>query len=91
MIRPATSKFIATTACILMLVGCSDESDRMRGKFVAGCMQGGAPEPICRCVYTKLEAKYSLADIEQMSNAYETPPETMMRDIIQFAMACDAR
>jgi len=91
MIQPATSKFIAATALILTLPGCSDESDRMRGKFVSGCMKGGAPEPVCRCVYTKLEAKYSLAEIEQMSDAYEMPPETMMRDIIQFAMACDAR
>lgn len=85
---------IAMTAAfvsLLALGGCSSEADRIRGEFIAGCINGGGPKSICACVFDKMESKFDLEEIEAMSSAYELPPQNVMKDVMAFALQCQKR
>lgn len=73
---------------LLALVGCSDESSQTRGEFLSGCVQSGAPKPICACMFEKLEEKYSPAELKAMTRNYVDPPEGLLQEVVQSAQAC---
>jgi hypothetical protein len=77
-----------TAMALVTLAGCSDENSQVRGKFLSGCVQGGASKSICSCMFEKLEEKYSPAEMKTMNNQYGTPPEQLIEDVLASAMVC---
>ncbi|WPD44486.1 hypothetical protein SD209_32165 [Pseudomonas aeruginosa] len=71
-----------------MVAGCSDENSKVRGQFLAGCLQGGAPKAICACTFEKLEAIYSPAELKALNKAYTAPPEAFLKAVMAAAKAC---
>jgi len=83
----------ATFAVLLMaalMSGCSDENSKVRGQFLAGCIQGGAPKAICACTFKKLEASYSPAQLRTFNNPNSAPPEAFLMTVVIAAKACQA-
>jgi hypothetical protein len=83
----------ATFAVLLMAVlvsGCSDENTKVRGQFLAGCIQGGAPKAICACTFEKLEAIYSPAELKALNKPSTAPPEAFLKAMVASAQACQA-
>ena len=70
------------------LAGCSDENSNLRGQFLAGCIQGGAPKSICSCTFEKLEKKYSHAELVALSDPYKKPADGVMKYVIQSTLQC---
>lgn len=73
-----------------LVAGCSDENSKVRGQFLAGCIQGGAPKAICTCTFEKLEAIYSPAELKALNKPYATPPEHFLKALMASAQACQA-
>ena len=71
-----------------LLFGCSDENKEVRGEFLAGCVQGGAPKCICSCTFEKLQEKYTPEELKLLSRSMSAPPERFIKDVIGSAMAC---
>lgn len=71
-----------------LIFGCSDENKEVRGEFLAGCVQGGAPKSICSCTFEKLEEKYTPKELKQLSSAMAAPPESFVKDVLASAMMC---
>lgn len=69
-------------AAILLLMGCSDENSHARGHFLSGCVQSGAPKVICQCVFQKLEAKYSPAELRSGKS------DKLLQDVVIAANVC---
>ena len=70
------------------LAGCSDENSNLRGQFLAGCIQGGAPKYICSCTFEKLEEKYSHAELVALSDPYKKPADSVMKYVMQSTLQC---
>lgn len=73
-----------------LVSGCSDENSKVRGQFLAGCIQGGAPKAICACTFEKLEAIYSPAELKALNKPYAAPPESFLKAVMASARACQA-
>lgn len=71
-----------------IIYGCSDENKVVRGEFLAGCVQGGAPKSICSCTFEKLEEKYTPDELKQLSRSMAMPPQKFLKDVMNYAMAC---
>ncbi|MBD9415244.1 hypothetical protein IB234_11835 [Pseudomonas sp. PDM16] len=71
----------------LVLAACSDENSKVRGEFLAGCVQGGAPKSTCSCVFEKLQDVYTTAELQQMNRAYP-PDQRVIKDALKFALEC---
>lgn len=74
----------------IVLAGCESKAKR---EFNAGCQSSGTDRSTCSCVYDKLEARYSPAVMQQLSeqhlNQFVLPPdfaESMLR-----AQYCQSR
>jgi hypothetical protein len=81
---------IAVVLGLLAIAGCSDENSKLRGQFLAGCIQGGVSKAICACTFEKLAGKYSPTELKALSvNA--NPPNSFLRDTVGFAQACQAK
>lgn len=80
----------AALLCLLALVACSDENSKLRGQFIAGCIQSGAPKSICACTFKKLEEQYSPAELQKINTPYKAPPESFVKDTMRAALACQA-
>ncbi|MBB4868277.1 hypothetical protein HNP46_007200 [Pseudomonas nitritireducens] len=74
----------------VLVSGCSDENSKVRGQFIAGCIQGGAPKAICACTFEKLEASYSPAELKAFNKPYTAPPEVFLKSMMAAARACVA-
>lgn len=74
----------------LVLAGCSDEYTDIRGQFIYGCVQGGTPKSLCICTFEKLAEKYPAQALNELNTPGKTPPDSFMRDVMQFALACKA-
>ncbi|WP_282282185.1 hypothetical protein [Pseudomonas sp. PS02302] len=81
------TKTLLSLAALILLASCSDENRKVRGQFIAGCMNGGASKSLCQCTFEKLEAKYSPTELQAV-NQSATPSEKIMQDVLHFAMAC---
>ncbi|QIE89762.1 hypothetical protein [Pseudomonas nitroreducens] len=79
---------LAVFLCFLTLAACSDENSKLRGQFIAGCIQGGAPKSICACTFKKLEEQYSPAELQKLNTPYKAPPESFVKDTMRAALAC---
>lgn len=73
-----------------LIYGCSDENKEVRGEFLAGCVQGGAPKSICSCTFEKLEEKYTPGELKQLGRSMAAPPERFLKDVMTSAMACQS-
>lgn len=82
--------FYLSSVCFLGLIACSDPGSRIRGEFLAGCMQGGAPEEVCVCSYARLSAKHSEEELEAVARGNRTVPESLLDDVIESALACSS-
>ncbi len=76
--------------CLFMAFACSDPSSRIRGEFMSGCMQGGAPEEVCECSYARLSPKHSEEELEAVARGNRTVPESLLDDVIESALACSS-
>ncbi|WP_448653546.1 hypothetical protein ACSHWC_10475 [Pseudomonas fluorescens] len=81
-------KLSLALACVFLMAGCSDENKVVRGEFLAGCVQGGAPKSICSCMFEKLEEKYSPAQLKELNRPMARPSDSFMRDIKASAQVC---
>ena len=55
------------------LAACSDsKATKIKGDFLAGCVQSGASKAICFCVYEKIEKKYTTQDLLELENTQNT-------------------
>lgn len=73
-----------------LVSGCSDENSKVRGQFLAGCLQGGAPKAICACTFEKLEAIYSPAELKAFNKPFAAPTEVFLKAVVASAKACQA-
>jgi len=71
-----------------LIHGCSDENKVVRGEFMAGCVQGGAPKSICSCTFEKLEGKYTPDELKVLNRPMAAPPQKFLEDVVTFALAC---
>ena len=71
----------------LLLTGCADESTRLRGEFIAGCMQGGTPNALCQCIFEKLAARYPAQTLQALHQGQRLPGSTMAA-VAESAIAC---
>lgn len=81
------TKTLLSLTALILLAGCSDENHKVRGQFIAGCMNGGASKALCQCTFEKLEAKYSPTQLQAV-NQSATSSGKVMQDILKFAMVC---
>lgn len=81
-------KYVLLLLASGIIYGCSDENKVVRGEFLAGCVQGGAPKSICSCTFEKLEEKYTPDELKQLSRSMAMPPQKFLKDVMSFAMAC---
>lgn len=81
------NKYLALLASMLLITACSDENSKIRGEFIAGCMNGGSSKAVCACTFEKLEAKYSPSELLGI-NRLTVPPESFLKEAIQSAQAC---
>lgn len=80
-------KYLALLTSLLLISACSDENSKIRGEFIAGCMNGGSSKTVCACTFEKLETKYSPAEMRGI-NRLAAPPESFLREAFQSAQAC---
>lgn len=80
-------KYLALLASLALITACSDENSKIRGEFIAGCMNGGSSKAVCACTFEKLETKYSPAELRKI-NSLSAPPESFLREVFQAAQAC---
>lgn len=71
----------------LSITACSDENSKVRGEFLAGCVQGGASKALCSCIFEKLEDTYTTAELQKLNKTYP-PPQRFVEDTITFALEC---
>lgn len=74
-------RFSSLFFCVLVLAGCSDPHSRIRGEFLAGCLQGGASKSICSCTFDKLAVEYG----DQLEN---TAPSQLISSMTRSAQEC---
>lgn len=79
---------LTLTLALLMLAGCSDEYSTVRGQFIAGCVQGGAPKDICACTFKGLEKEYTPQELKQLNTTGQAPPESFLRNVVHLAQQC---
>lgn len=72
---------------LLLLAACTDDNARLRGEFVAGCVQGGSPKAACECLFRKIAERYSPQEFFAL-NQTRTPPESFKQIIGQSVLAC---
>ncbi len=80
-------KYLALLAFLALITACSDENSKIRGEFIAGCLNGGSSKAVCTCTFEKLETKYSLSELRGI-NRLAVPPESFLKEAIQSAQAC---
>ncbi|WP_426944564.1 hypothetical protein ACP4J5_02530 [Pseudomonas oryzihabitans] len=80
-------KSLALLASLLLITACSDDNSKIRGEFIAGCMNGGSSKAVCACTFEKLETKHSPAELRGI-NRLAAPPESFLKEAIQSAQAC---
>ncbi|MDH0897618.1 MULTISPECIES: hypothetical protein [unclassified Pseudomonas] len=73
----------------LTITACSDENSKVRGEFLAGCVQGGASKAICSCVFEKLEKVYTSEELRNLKKTYP-PSEEFMKNTLKSAFECNA-
>ena len=78
-------RFLILLSALFIMISCSDKNDELKGQFVAGCMQGGAPKSACMCIYEKLEEKYTA---EEMQGLNVSPTEDFIKLTIESARVC---
>ncbi|WP_263258997.1 hypothetical protein [Pseudomonas oryzihabitans] len=80
-------KYLALLASLLLITACSDENSKIRGEFIAGCMNGGSSKTVCTCTFEKLETKYSPSELQAI-NHLASPTESFLREAVQLAKTC---
>ena len=85
---PMLGTILLTT---IVLAGCESKAKR---EFNAGCQSGGTDRSTCSCVYDKLEARYSPAVMQQLSeqhlNQFVLPPD-FAESMLRAAQYCQSR
>lgn len=81
------NKYLTFLASMLLITACSDENSKIRGEFIAGCMNGGSSKAVCTCTFEKLEMKYSPSEMRGI-NRLAVPPESFLKEAIKSAQAC---
>ena len=80
-------KYLALLASLALITACSDENSKIRGEFIAGCLNGGSSKAVCTCTFEKLETKYSPSELRGI-NRLAVPPESFLREAFQSAKTC---
>jgi hypothetical protein len=75
---------------ISVITGCSDENTKLKGQFLAGCVQSGVSKSICVCTFDKLEGKYSQTELKAISTERTTLPSSFVKDLAVAARTCQA-
>lgn len=68
-----TSMALALSLSMLVLAGCSDENSKLKGQFLAGCVDSGSSESYCACALEKLEVQYSPDELSKWNNTGVPP------------------
>lgn len=70
------------TAAALLVAACDG---KVRSEFVAGCMNQGAPELKCDCLYDKLKDKYGVDGLKDMQHGETMPPGFVEASVVGAA------
>lgn len=65
-------RLVSLFFCVFALAGCSDPHSKIRGEFLAGCIQSGTSKSICTCAFEKVENHYG-AQLENTAPAQVSP------------------
>lgn len=79
---------ITLAALMMLLQGCGDESSRVKGEFIRGCIQTGGTKSACNCVYDKFTDKHEAMELEKLSAPTTKPTDQVVQDLANAAMAC---
>lgn len=80
-------KLVAALFIGLLLTGCSSEEDKVRGEFLAGCVQGGSSKKMCRCMFDKMTDSLTDQEMVQMNRGGALTPQILDKTI-RAGMAC---
>ena len=79
---------ITLAVLVTLLQGCGDESSRVKGEFIRGCIQSGGMKSTCSCVYDKFTDKYEAAELEKLSTPTTKPTDLVLQHLANAALAC---
>lgn len=79
---------ITLAALMMLLQGCGDESSRIKGEFIRGCIQTGGTKSACSCVYEKFTEKYDVTELERLSTPTIKPTDSVAQNFTRAALAC---
>jgi len=74
---------------VVYAAGCSSEYSKSKGLFLSGCIQSGASEKVCRCIFKELEKEYTLGDIQR--NVFNRQTPEFKEYAAQATMTCMSR
>jgi hypothetical protein len=70
------------------LFACTnDESSKIKGDFLAGCVSSGASKSVCKCIYSKLQEKYTDEELIRI-NSSRSLTEDFVNDSVNAAQEC---
>jgi hypothetical protein len=70
------------------LTACSSESTKLKGEFLAGCIQSGGNKEICLCVFEDLQEKYGFESTKELEMVVIKSPDFYMQDMGNSALMC---
>ncbi|CAI1132240.1 Uncharacterised protein [Serratia quinivorans] len=73
-----TRVFCLAMLCSL-LPACGDALNRLKGDFLKGCLQSGAPDPICRCTWDGIETHYGEETLLRIEQTQQWPEGFMQK------------
>ena len=58
-----------------LATSCGGTEGKIRSEFVAGCTSQGATKALCKCAFSKLEARYGINAMVEMKEHNIAPPK----------------
>lgn len=81
-------KIIAVLISSIFLLSCSnDESSKIKGEFLAGCVSTGASKSVCKCIYSKLQEKYTDEELIKI-NRSGSLSDYFLKNSVNAAQEC---
>ena len=73
---------------IAVLAACSSEESKVRGEYVAGCMQSATDKAACDCTYDKMLKFYTFKELKAMSQSSRKIPPDFMDNAVKAVLMC---
>jgi hypothetical protein len=73
---------------VVALTACSDAKTKLKGEFLAGCIQSGGDKSTCSCVFEDLQEKYNFNSSEELEKIVYLDPKSYMEDMGNSVAIC---